>query len=700
MKIDYSISQWNFFHYGTLPRLEQEIARVREMGYGIELWGWWGAERDLYAPESCSRLKPALQGMRVSLHSALVHSFAEQQKQIDAARALGARVLVVHSDEFFLPGSRELDRALCQDVVAYATEQGVQIALENGQLSFLVNALEAVEDLKICLDVGHVYLTTNTMREFLTALKTRIVHLHLQDILTPAELGLPQTGMDHYTPGSGGIPIADWKLLVATLQEIDFEGLAVFEIRPRNPGQTARLGAQFFNALLAAAPKLTTVAPVPLDVGSRRELFVDEYLVDGMQGLALQLQHPRPTETVMVFDQPWEGATCAYFTVFLDGERKRMYYRASPASGAPQFTCYAESDDGVHWTRPALGLYPFNQSRDNNIVWSGEGAHNMAPFIDTNPAAPADQRYKALAGEPPLALVSADGLRWHKLLEAPVLTQGKFDSQNLAFWDAVRGCYVAYFRIFVDGVRSVARSDSPDFVHWSDPRPVCWGDGPKEHLYTSAILPYFRAPHILLGFPARFVPDRQPVTDSLLPGVSDAVFVTSRDGKRFERRFMESFIRPGRERANWTDRNNFVAWGMLPTGTDELSLYVSRHFRHPTAHLQRYVLRTDGFVSLHAPYRGGELLTKPLVFSGDHLRLNFATSAAGSVQVEVQDADGVVVPGYSLQDCSTLVGDHIEGTVRWAGGAELTSLAGRPVRLRLVARDADLYSLRFCPAGH
>jgi sugar phosphate isomerase/epimerase len=190
--------------------------------------------------------------MPVTMHSAIVRTFEEQRAQIETASDLGAGVLVVHSDEFFVGDSRHLDVALCRDVVAYAGEHGVCIALENGQLPFLEEALAAVEDLRFCLDVGHVYLTDGTMQAFLAALAGRIVHLHLQDILTPAEAGLPGAGLDHYTPGTGGIPLEDWRLLAAYLQEIDFDGTAVFEIRPRNPYQTAILGRRFFNGLLPA----------------------------------------------------------------------------------------------------------------------------------------------------------------------------------------------------------------------------------------------------------------------------------------------------------------------------------------------------------------------------------------------------------------------------------------------------------------
>lgn len=442
-----------------------------------------------------------------------------------------------------------------------------------------------------------------------------------------------------------------------------------------------------------------SAAPQIPQIGSRLEPFVDDYLPGRMEGVSLRLHTPQPREKALAFDRPWEGASSTYATVFQDEGRFRLYYRGSPWRGEPQVTCYAESDNGVDWVRPSLGLCEFDGTRDNNIVWTGEGSHNFAPFRDANPAAPAAQRYKALAGEPPLALGSPDGVRWSRLRPGPVLTRGAFDSQNVAFWDSARGCYAAYYRVYREGGRSgertIARSTSVDFLHWSDPQLVDLGAAPPEHLYTNVTAPYPRAPHLLLAIPMRFLTQRQVVREHPSPGVSDAVLMTSRDGVRFHRTFLEAFVRPGRDRRDWTGRSNMVAWGLLPTAPDELSIYVSRHYGHPTAHLQRCTLRVDGFASVHAPYQGGQLVTKPLTFAGGELILNYATSAAGRIRVELQEADGRPIPGFSLVEGQEMVGDEIEGVVTWTRGADLNALAGRPVRLRFVMHDADLYSVRF-----
>ncbi len=248
MKIDYAVSIWNYTHHVSPALVEEVIGLIRGQDMGIELWGTWRHETDLYDEENRVRLEPLLAGMRVSLHSALSNRWEQHKKQIDAAAFWGGHIVVLHSGDLISGPGGELDLGLAREVVAYAAERKVRIALENGQLPFLARAIEAVDDLGICLDVGHVYLTDDPMHLFLETLGHRLIHLHLHDLLVP---GLVAAGAmaDHYAMGSGGIPENDWHLLAETLEEIDFTGTAVFEIRPRSPLQTALLGSTFMNGL-------------------------------------------------------------------------------------------------------------------------------------------------------------------------------------------------------------------------------------------------------------------------------------------------------------------------------------------------------------------------------------------------------------------------------------------------------------------
>lgn len=180
--------------------------------------------------------------------------------------------------------------------------------------------------------------------------------------------------------------------------------------------------------------------------------------------------------------------------------------------------------------------------------------------------------------------------------------------------------------------------------------------------------------------------------------------MTSRDGVTFHR-WDEAFVRPlARQRDTWVYGDNFIFWGMVTTpppladAPEELSLYGTEGYWEGTStSVRRYALRMDGFVSLHASFAGGEVLTRPLVFAGGNLALNLATSAAGAVQVEIQDATGNAIPGYALDDCCEIIGNDLRHIVRWRGGGDVRQLAGKPVRLRFALRDADLYAFQFIP---
>ncbi len=523
----------------------------------------------------------------------------------------------------------------------------------------------------------------------------------------------------------------------------------------------------------------TAKTPAPTSVrhiGSRRELFVDGDLIDRLVEKAeLRLQHPVPQEVVIEHDAPWEGNGCVYHSVFKDGDRYRMYYAAGQltvtSSGVNagthgQFCCYAESDDGIHWRKPALGLHEFQGSTANNIVMVRQKVGDAmsepgepAVFKDENPDAPPDARYKALlpANRLPadhrrglLSFKSHDGLHWSPMSDKPIITDGAFDSQNLAFWDAAHGCYRAYWRYFTkgghdakvwnpQGHRAIRTATSTDFLNWKDQADLRYVDSPSEQLYTNQVKPYHRAPHVLIGFPTRYVerghndgpdaeardgagPDRaQRWSASLraLPelenrewrakaserygrALTEGLLMASRDGVTFKR-WNEGFLRPGLERpGTWNYGHQFIAWhpietkGTLEGAPNELSLYaVESYWTGNSDLLRRYTLRLDGFVSAFAPMSGGELVTKPLTFTGKALSLNFATSAAGRLQVELQDGEGKPLSGFSLDDCEELFGDTHDRRAVWKSQRNLASLAGKVVRVRFLLHDADLYSFQF-----
>jgi hypothetical protein len=489
----------------------------------------------------------------------------------------------------------------------------------------------------------------------------------------------------------------------------------------------------------------------PVEIGTRRELFVEDSLIESISGGArLELHEPIAHEIALDHNAPWEGTGTGYHSVFRDGDKYRMYYKAwhiavqdgkVNTGSHPLYCCYAESDDGITWRKPELGLVEFQGSKANNIVLASETFGSVksdpghpAVFKDENPACPPEARYKAIIrSEKPHGLLlfqSPDGLHWSLAHPEPIITEGAFDSQNLAFYDPNIDAYRAYWRTFTGGTttgeawkpegnRAIRTAVSKDLIHWESAQDLRYTDSPDEQLYTNGVKPYSRAPHLLIGFPTRYIErgwsdsmralpelaareDRAKSSERYGTALTEGLFMAGRDGVTFKR-WNEAFLRPGPEReGTWHYGHQYLAWGPVETkgsfegGPNELSLFATEsYWTGKSSLLRRYSLRLDGFVSVKAPLSGGEVVTKPIVFSGKELAINFASSAAGDVRVEIQDEGGKPIPGFSRDDCGPHFGDAVERVVTWKGGTDLSSLAGKAVRIRFVLRDADLFSYRF-----
>ncbi len=482
-----------------------------------------------------------------------------------------------------------------------------------------------------------------------------------------------------------------------------------------------------------------------LDIGTQRQLFVNDVLIDKFTGdAALRLHHPVPGEIVLLTDQPWEGSYSNYNSIFKDGEIYRMYYRGADRGPRGEFNlshpmvwCYAESKDGIHWTKPNLGLYEFNGSKENNIIFAGKDygnfqfkvTDNISVFKDNNPDVAPDALYKAIADRripawELLALKSPDGIHWSPLSETPILTDGTFDTQNTAFWDSDKKEYRIYWRIFVNDQRAIRTATSKDFIHWENYANLQFEDTMYQQLYTNGIIPYYRAPQIYIGFPARYIDRGWSASMRALPqleerlkrsytqlrygtALTESLFMTSTDGIIFKR-WNEAFLRPGIERpGTWNYGQQYIGWSIVETRSalegapNELSLYANERLWEKTSGaLRRYTLRLDGFVSVQAPMTGGGFITKPIRFNGNQLLLNFSTSAYGSIRIEVQDINGNPIPGYTMNDCPPIFGDAIDRPILWnkrsdADRSNIGILAGKEVRLKFEIKDGDLYSFHF-----
>jgi len=404
--------------------------------------------------------------------------------------------------------------------------------------------------------------------------------------------------------------------------------------------------------------------------------------------------------------------------------------------------CVLTSDDGINWTRPEVGEVAFGGSKENNIILGIEnmpgltGVDNFYVMLDTNPSPAVPQRFKAVMRYDSVgadgkklrrlaSLVSDDGI--HFRLLGTVTEEGYFDTLNTVMWHEATGRYICFVRSFhqkgtfkeyegkeKDGslnafVRDIRVLYSEDFIHWSAPERLTYDSDRDYALYTNGASIYPYAPQMIIGFPTRYI-EREEWNDSFeqLCGrdkrlarmeyekrfglaVTDCLFMCSRDGRSWQRRD-EAFLRPGPEYpTNWVYGSCYPCIGMteapseIPGGDPLLNIFVYRnHWAGEPTVLERYALRKDGFISVHAGVEQKHLLTKPFIFEGNGFDLNFSTSAAGYVYVTLIREDGL-----RARSCE-LFGDRTDRAVSF--DRPLDEFSGRPVRMLIDLSDADVYA--------
>ena len=348
-----------------------------------------------------------------------------------------------------------------------------------------------------------------------------------------------------------------------------------------------------------------------INIKSRRECFFDSFLLNEEKTTAdFRVHQPAKKECAMVINEAWENHSNSYPHIIHDGKKYIMYYVARGNKPDARYSiCYAESDDGFEWRKPALNLCEFDGSKENNIVIDqytipDQNAYdNFCAFYDTNPACPPEKKYKACVawcGHRTLRCFSSpDGINFS--VDCVITNKGEFDSLNRAFWDAERGRYLCYYRnehepelsvplmdksfqpsiikMLYDPERGMYRApgesdkyfsrevsviESPDFVNWTEPVRLS-DDGADMQYYTNGVMPYPRAPHIYIGLATRYVERKAwtPNYDELCGAemrkgriqrqepraglaLTDTLFIVSRDGYHFKR-YDEAFMRPGPE---------------------------------------------------------------------------------------------------------------------------------------------------------
>ena len=478
---------------------------------------------------------------------------------------------------------------------------------------------------------------------------------------------------------------------------------------------------------------LCQVEPAAFDIGTQRQLFIDERMIDSRRGVDVVINMPvRFVSVLLTADEPWEeGARISvYSSVLRENGKTRIWYDLVQPTGDGPYdhqrrVCYAESEDGLHFVKPRVGLHEVNRSKDNNVVMPGV-IGGCAVWIDPN--ADDEHRYKTQAKVYPTGQFhmhsSPDGLRWNKFARLDP-GPGGWDTQSIVFWDPAIEKYALFTRFWTDHgdrerrYRTVRRLESTDLRSWNNQTIVMQPDDvdratyetptaqPPVDYYGASVFRYPAAEDVYIMLAQAFWHFfERPPSEKLGPSTFDVRLAVSRDGKNFarvgERR---PFLSTG---PNGRFDSRF-AWA-LPNPVrmeDELWIYyVGSNRDHdgivdPDADgnelsgIGRAVLRLDGFVSADAGYEGGELTTPLVTFAGDRLELNVDAGGGGSVIVELLDENGLPIDGFSQSDAVPVTGNSVHMPVSWKPGSDLRSLAGKAIRLRFHMRDCKLYAFQF-----
>jgi hypothetical protein len=479
---------------------------------------------------------------------------------------------------------------------------------------------------------------------------------------------------------------------------------------------------------------------LPIEFGSTKMVFCDWWFVEAGFGLGftqaqqaangqrpmfmpygVHLRMAKPILTggpVIVPDRPTDGLTMGgYCTLLKDGGKFRLWYESyQPLQPNDEDAkiCYAESDDCFTWKKPNLGLFEYQGSKGNNLVYNH--GHGATIFID--PTAQADQRYKMVHLDAvPLQLVngkqmnafvfgavSPDGISWKRLTEP--LIKHTSDTQSVCQYDPVTRKYVAYLRGWdpqsragYGGRRIVVRTESAEFGNFPEPSMVLSlgpEDPPDADIYTNAYRQWPGAGRAYLMIPAIY----HRASDDV-----DLRLAVSHDGVRWHFPEREALLPVG-EPGSGYEGAVYAGNGTVPIANNMWAFPVSRYHRshnmafHPTPEhpsqggISLAMLREDGFITLEAE-AAGECWTQPATFQGSRLLINSWGLTGARVAIEITDADGTPYPGYSLPECDGLMGEHLWSPMTWKGSADVSALRGKLMRVRFALNRVRLHAFQF-----
>lgn len=432
-------------------------------------------------------------------------------------------------------------------------------------------------------------------------------------------------------------------------------------------------------------------------------LFFDFREIETLQGFRRELEQPakHPDNPLLEADSPWENGNMQFYgsVVQAEGQPFQMWYTVIHQPWK-MYLCYAESEDGLSWRKPLLDLFEYEGQRTNIVLTADP--HGAAVIYDAAEPRP-DWRYKMLAGTSPAACIcayhSADGIHWQPVRRFPVI--GTPPDCPMGLVREQDGRYAAYHRL--DGYgRRVFRSESWDFQYWTgEPRMILEPDAsdpPQIQFYGMGAALYGS---YQIGTLWIFHTDPEEYGIGKMRGYQETELTYARLGTAWHRAAPGQPFLPHGELGSWEQGNLQCASAPVFLDDEIRYYYIGTTMFHrrrwelepQRAGLGLACLRPDRFVALGAGEEPAELLTVAFRLPSPELFVNAQIDEGGWIRAAMLDAEARPWPGLGDAESIPVTGDSTSHPLRWRGAGPGTMPLGKPIRLRLRAQKARLYSI-------
>ncbi len=459
-------------------------------------------------------------------------------------------------------------------------------------------------------------------------------------------------------------------------------------------------------------------------VGFRKQLLVDDYLIAEKSNVTRELgkvTQANNGQPLLMPDKPWEDPSHYMVgSVFRENGKFRMWYRGGPGGNF----CYAESTDGLRWTKPNLGQYEFQGSKDNNIV----DPIGFTCFLDPHETDPV-QKYKvAYSHEKVMAALahSPDGFHWTPYNNGQPVTGRAADTINQLLWDEEAKVYRLYTRTdygqglyagTLDEDRGTRDMVNPDIkanpAHWKTVREWKFDREGRWEFKRRQIYSLngwlYEGVHFGLLWSLEWAGSHGEGPHDLHKrherDIMNFYLITARGGQRWDLiwvyaekpliprgpdgSFDKDWVQPAINIVTWQDQH----WLYYSGSKERHGMYGMHEAGRPSA-IGLATLRLDGFVCLEAKDEPGTVETKPFKLEGSKLEVNLNAQNGGCL-VEVLDEGGKPIPGFTHGDAVALRAlDGLRLQPRWKPPADLAALEGKAVRLKFHLQKARLYAFQ------